>query len=89
MAYQRQRVCRQILAYLINHPDAQDTAEGIAQWWLLEQRIQQALGEVQDALTELLENEFIAVQVRQGMPAVYRVNVKRLEEIRNLLSKEL
>jgi len=30
---------REILAYLADHPDAQDTLAGIFEWWLLERKI--------------------------------------------------
>jgi hypothetical protein len=27
-------IAREILAYLLDHPDAQDTLDGISQWWV-------------------------------------------------------
>jgi hypothetical protein len=47
-------VAAQILAYLSAHPDAQDTVEGIAEWWLLEQRISDTTTAVREALAELV-----------------------------------
>ena len=44
----------QILAYLNMHREAQDTVEGIAEWWLLEQRIRRVTKEVKKALVELV-----------------------------------
>jgi DNA-binding MarR family transcriptional regulator len=46
-------VALQILAYLSSHREAQDTVEGIAEWWLLEKRIRHDIPEVKQALAEL------------------------------------
>ncbi len=45
---------RKLLRYLIDHPDARDTLEGIAKWWLLEQEIREEKARVQEALAELV-----------------------------------
>jgi hypothetical protein len=47
-------VARDILAYLVEHSRAQDTLEGIVQWWVLEQSIKRGTAEVQTALAELV-----------------------------------
>ena len=47
-------VAREIRHYLERHPEAADTVEGIARWWLMQQRFQQALGTVQQALDRLV-----------------------------------
>lgn len=48
------RTARAILEYLREHPGAQDTVEGIVEWWLLERRIRQGAVEVEAALVELV-----------------------------------
>lgn len=32
-------IMQEILAYLSEHPDAEDTLAGIAEWWLLKQKV--------------------------------------------------
>lgn len=44
----------EILEYLHRYPDAQDTYEGILQWWLLERRVQRGTVEVEAALRQLV-----------------------------------
>lgn len=56
---ERVKVKRDILAYLRNHPEAQDTAEGIAQWWLLEQRLTAGVSLVKQVLDELRQQGFV------------------------------
>jgi len=57
---ERLQIRQQILAYLDDHPDAQDTLEGIVQWWLLEREIQHWMGRVKDALDELVAEGLIS-----------------------------
>ena len=44
---------REILDYLSEHPDAADTAEGIALWWVKRQRYEASVKLVSLALEEL------------------------------------
>jgi len=50
----RQR-CDEILQYLKAHPDAGDTAEGIAEWWLTEQGTDESEVLVEQALNHLVK----------------------------------
>ncbi len=80
---------QEILAYLAEHPDSQDTLEGIAEWWLLERRIVQRVGEVKEALDELVASELLIE--RKGMDArsVYRVNPQKPNEIASLINRQV
>lgn len=46
---------QELLDYWIQNPEAQGTVEAIVEWWLLEQRIQQAAAEVRQVLRELVK----------------------------------
>ncbi len=50
---------QKILDYMTRHPEAQDTLEGLTQWWLLEREIVTQASEVQAALAELSARELI------------------------------
>jgi hypothetical protein len=52
-------VAREILAYLRRCPRANDTVEGINEWWLLEQRIRSSVVETQAALEQLIERRLV------------------------------
>lgn len=47
------RLEQELLEYLARHPQGCDTVEGIAHWWLLEQRVRRGLTEVKGALARL------------------------------------
>lgn len=62
-------LARDVLGYLEQHPDAADTTEHIARWWILRQRIEAALAKTQKAL-DYLESQGAVVRSAQG---VYRL----------------
>lgn len=60
-------LCAKIMTYLRLHPRGQDTLVGITEWWLLEQQMHQALGEVRTALERLVEQgQLVARQGSDG-----------------------
>ncbi len=69
-------VARQLLAYLSAHPDAQDTLEGIAEWWLLEQRISQVITEVKKGLAELVAHRLVLEAKGRDDRVHYRLDPK-------------
>jgi hypothetical protein len=70
-----------ILAYLSANPAAQDTLEGVAEWWLLEQRIKEHTAEVKAALDELVSRGLVLERTGKDKRSHYRVNRSRLAEI--------
>src|SRR5262245_26790997 len=77
----------EVLAYVARHPQAQDTVEGIAEWWLLEQQIAHAVSDVEAALGELVGDGFlVACQCKDGR-TYYRLNRDREQEIRRHLAR--
>lgn len=67
-------VGRKILDYLKHNPSAEDTLEGIAQWWLLEQQIRIETARVQAALKRLVERNLLIVRRGADGRTRYRLN---------------
>ena len=65
---------RDILAYLSEHPKAQDTIEGILEWWLLEQDIRRSIPQVQAALAELITRRLVVEHHGTDGRVRYRVD---------------
>jgi DNA-binding transcriptional ArsR family regulator len=78
-------IARAVLRYLETYPEAKDTLEGIAQWWLSLERTEQRLREVQQALTLLASKGLILETRREGVPTYYRLNPKRRDAIARIL----
>ena len=83
----RSPIFYEILAYLADHPEAQDTVEGIVEWWLLEQRVKQATAQVQTALTQLVTEKLVVIREGQTGRVSYRVNRSKLRNIRRMLKE--
>ena len=66
-----EEIARQIRRYLLDHPNAADSAEGVAQWWLASQQIQFPTEKVKMALDYLVKNDFISKSSTSGGKAVY------------------
>ena len=64
---------RQILVYLQEHPEAGDTLKGIAAWWLEQQRIEQLVEEVAEALELLIKQGTVRVYKTLSGTAIYKI----------------
>jgi hypothetical protein len=58
--------------YLAEHPQAMDTTGGIAEWWLMRQRIRVDLEALARALRRLTD-QGVLEQVGSGDDALYRL----------------
>lgn len=81
----RSHIARAILDYLLEHPDAQDTLAGIAEWWLPEEQMKTRLAIVKDALDQLVANALVLERRGKDLQTHYRINGQRLKEIEKLV----
>jgi uncharacterized protein YigA (DUF484 family) len=81
----RSHVAKAILAYLLEHPDAQDTLAGIAEWWLPEEEANTQLAIVKDALDQLVAHELVLERRSKDLQTHYRINDQQLKEIEKLV----
>lgn len=77
----KSRIGREILAYLIEHPDAQDTLDGIVQWWLPDRELRYRIALVREAIRELAESGRIIPCTRENSQTYYRINEEKRAEI--------
>ena len=74
---QRSEIASEILAYLAEHPDAQDTLDGIAQWWLVERKIRCQTSAVEEALADLVAKGLLVEVKRQYSIPLYRARRRK------------
>ena len=82
-----QQIAYDILAYMAENPDAQDTLEGIVGWWLSEQEVKSNTALVGEALTELVNRGLILARRCKDARTYYKVNRRKLKEISALLTR--
>ncbi len=75
----------EILECFARHVDRQDTMEGVAEWWLLENRIEWTVAEVKAALDELVSQRLVLEKHGVDGRAYYRINRRLRKKVRALL----
>lgn len=64
-----ERLAGEVLRYLQRHPNAADTVEGIAQWWIARQRLVETRAQVRAALDRLVARHLVeAADAANGRP---------------------
>jgi hypothetical protein len=84
---ERQQLASQLLMYMADNPDAEDTFEGIVEWWLLQQRIEYEMNRVKDALSFLVSNHLLIEMSGRDSRVFYRLNKSKLDDIREIIKR--
>jgi hypothetical protein len=86
---EQEKVAHEILSYLAEHPHAEDSIEGITEWWLLDRKIKHQTALVEAALDSLIAKGLVLEHTPPGARrASIRVNGARRKEIESYLKKE-
>ena len=84
---EQSEIARDVLSYLADNPQAQDTLEGIVEWWILQRRIESQTAKVKSVLAELAAKGFILERKGSDSQVRYLINGHKQEEIRVLLGR--
>jgi hypothetical protein len=71
---------KEVMQYLLNHPGAKDTVEGILHWWLPQTHPELRIQSISGALDVLVQKGWIRVS-SYGETRVYGLQQTRREEI--------
>lgn len=77
----------EILAYLTQRPNAQDTFEGILEWWVLERWIERQRVAVHAAVEELVRSGFLEVVRGSDQRERFRLDPQRRTEAEALVAR--
>lgn len=84
----RSPMIHEILRYLIEHPDAKDTIDGILRWWIPQGHAERKKEDVEHAINELVAKGWIVKRETTPSHTVYGVDKHQLEQVRNFLASE-
>lgn len=73
-------IAGKIRRYLLDHPNAADSLEGIVHWWLVRQQVEFSAEKVKMALDYLVSNDLISKSTTVGGKVVY-ANMKKASRI--------
>jgi len=73
------QVAEDIERYLVTHPNAADTLEGIARWWLQQQRFIDSLDRVYEALEVLIRKGMVKKMTNADGKNIYRYSCSHHE----------
>jgi hypothetical protein len=86
MANEELNTVYRILRYLVENPNAQDTLEGVVEWWLLDKYTKGNVMRVKEALEELVSANLVLQRRGKELRVYYKINPKKLREIYALLT---
>jgi protein-S-isoprenylcysteine O-methyltransferase Ste14 len=79
-------VARDILSYLSKNPEAKDTMEGIARFWLAHERLDISMGEVDAGVRFLVDRALVIEKVGLAERPYYQIASGRHRAVANTLS---
>jgi spore cortex formation protein SpoVR/YcgB (stage V sporulation) len=86
MADEELNTVYRILRYLVENPKAQDTLEGVVEWWLLDKYTKGNVMRVKEALEYLVSADLILQRRGKESRIYYKINPQKLREIYALLT---
>jgi len=77
---QRQQIAGEILSYLLEHPAAADTFEGIARWRIAEEIAMRSAAATEDALAWLIRSGLLREERIAGGRTIYRLDAGKRKQ---------
>jgi hypothetical protein len=76
-----EQISHRVLKYLAENPNAQDTLEGIVEWWLLDRLTMSNINKVNEALALLVAEHLVLERKGKESRTYYKINSHKLKEI--------
>ncbi len=87
MNKEEQAAARDILKYIQKHPQSKHSVQGIARYWISQERLEERLEIVLAAIDHLVREGFLEALQKEDKSCFYRVCEKKLDEISSEIEK--
>ena len=77
----------EILRYVVAHPTAKDTIQGIEKWWLSKSTSRETRSKMEQHLSLLVAKGWLIARGSPQSETIYSLNEKGLDEINEFLAK--
>ena len=77
-------VARQILAYFLRNPCAADSAEGVARWRVMDEKVRHSVRETFTALKWLVAKGYLQESSSRSSGTIFRLHADRSDEARKV-----
>lgn len=84
----RDEIAKDILSYLLRHPAAADTFDGIARWRILEEIARRSIASTEDAMRWLIAKGFLSEEKIAGGQSLYRLDPEKRKEAESLVKEK-
>ena len=84
----QEAVILEIVRYIVAHPEAKDTIEGVMRWWLPEGLPERRREDVEAGLAVLVARGFIVERVIATARKIYCANKERIAEMNAAVDHE-
>jgi predicted RNA-binding protein YlqC (UPF0109 family) len=81
MSDKKEQLTNEILQYLVDHPNAQDTLNGVVNWWLLGRTIKPRTALVEEVLHKLVDDRLVIAQHKSDSQTTYKLNLRKRKQI--------
>ena len=81
MSDEKEQLTEEILQYLVEHPNAQDTVKGVVTWWLLDRPVKPRTAAVEEVLNRLVADRDVIAQHGSDCQTTYKFNRRRRKQI--------
>jgi phosphoglucomutase len=75
-----------VLRYLVQHPEAKDTLDGIVRWWGLPVALEAQAENVHQGLEALIKQGWVVVRTSGAGIRLYGLNKDRIAEVTRFLN---
>lgn len=88
MNHKREQLANEILQYLVDHPNAQDTLRHVVIWWFVGQKTKPRTALVKAVLEKLVDESKVIEERGSDSQVRYKLNIEKRQEIISELKRK-